>query len=86
MPAAISVAQVIDALEGPFAITECASDGGSCSQESHCAVRANWQRINDTVWHALATSSFAWALAPSALYPPNWQQAKAEKKTKKQAT
>ena len=66
MPAAISVAQVIDALEGPFAITECASDGGNCSQESHCAERANWQRINDNVWHALAGVSLADMVVPPA--------------------
>lgn len=63
-PSAISVAEVIHALEGPLAMTECTSDAGSCSQEPYCAVRANWQRINDTVQRALAEVNLADMVAP----------------------
>lgn len=50
----ITVAEIITALEGPIAITECINDSpGECSQEPFCPVRGNWQRINDAIRHAL---------------------------------
>ena len=54
-PDAISIVEVITALEGPIAVTECTdeSDDASCAHETHCAVRGNWQRINDAVLAAL---------------------------------
>lgn len=54
MPAAISVAEIIGALDGPIAITECI-DGmpGECSNETVCPVRGNWQRINGAILSAL---------------------------------
>ncbi len=59
-PEAISVAEIIGALEGPIAITECIEDGpGECSQESFCAVRGNWQRINLAIRQALEAISLA---------------------------
>jgi FeS assembly SUF system regulator len=53
-PAAISVAEVISAMEGPIAVTECSDDSHSeCVVESSCRVRTNWHRINDAVRGAL---------------------------------
>ena len=53
-PGQITVAQIISALDGPIAITECIDDTpGECSQESFCGVRANWQRINEAIRGAL---------------------------------
>ena len=49
---AISAAEIIDALEGPVAITECSS-GGGCNLESFCRVGAAWQRINLSIRKAL---------------------------------
>ena len=55
-PAEISVAEVIAALDGPIAITECAPDSSEeCSYEAFCRVRANWQRINRAVRDALGS-------------------------------
>ena len=65
-PAAISVAQIIHALEGPLAMTECTSVAGACTQEPYCAVRGNWQRINDTIYRALAQVTLADMVAPPA--------------------
>ena len=42
----ISVAEVIEAMEGPISLTECASDNCGCSYESYCAVGKPWQKIN----------------------------------------
>lgn len=49
----ISMAEIIAALEGPIAITECISVEGDCSHEPLCPVRSNWQRINQAVRAAL---------------------------------
>ena len=49
----ITVAEIIAAIEGPIAMTECSVDVGLCSQESHCAMRGNWQRISIAVARAL---------------------------------
>ena len=51
---AISAAEIIDALEGPVAITECSSaGGGGCNLESFCRVGVAWQRINLSIRKAL---------------------------------
>ncbi len=52
-PAAISAAEIIDALEGPVAITECSSVDGGCDLESYCRVGMAWQRINSSIRKAL---------------------------------
>ncbi|MGO4157008.1 SUF system Fe-S cluster assembly regulator [Cupriavidus sp. YAF13] len=52
-PQEISIAQVIDAMEGPAGMTECSIAAGLCAQEGMCSVRANWQRISLAIFHAL---------------------------------
>jgi FeS assembly SUF system regulator len=49
----ISIAEVITAIEGPIALTECVSTESHCEQEVHCVVQTNWERINSAVFHAL---------------------------------
>jgi FeS assembly SUF system regulator len=51
--AAISAAAILDALEGPVAITECSSAGGCCDLESYCRVGSAWQRVNTSIRRAL---------------------------------
>ncbi len=53
-PDAISIAEVISALEGPIAMTDCNAGDGLCQQESHCSVRPHWHVINQAVQEALA--------------------------------
>ncbi len=57
----VSVADIIAALDGPIAVTECTDDNAetSCTHETDCGVRTNWQRINDAVQSALAGISLA---------------------------
>jgi FeS assembly SUF system regulator len=57
-PTAISVAEIVTALEGPIAMTEClanAAEAGAfpCSIEASCPSRPNWQRINQAIGAAL---------------------------------
>ncbi len=45
----ISMADIIHAMDGPIGMTECSVTPGLCVQETACAVRANWQRVNRAV-------------------------------------
>ena len=60
----ISVAEVIAAIEGPIAMTECSVEEGLCSQEDNCGLRGNWQRISLAVARALQDVSLAEMSAP----------------------
>jgi len=60
----ISVAEVIAAIEGPIAMTECSVEEGLCSQEDSCDLRSNWQRISLAVAQALRDVSLAEMSAP----------------------
>jgi FeS assembly SUF system regulator len=64
VPEQISVAEIITALEGPIALTECVSNESHCEQETHCAVQTNWTRINNAVFHALDEVKLSDMLAP----------------------
>lgn len=52
-PREISLAQVIDAVEGPVGIIECGVVEGLCAHEEGCQVRRNWQRLNRVIRDAL---------------------------------
>jgi FeS assembly SUF system regulator len=68
-PRQITVSEIITALEGPIAITECIDDGpGECVQEAVCPLRSNWQLINAAIRGALdglRLSDMARPLPPS---------------------
>ncbi|MGE5468518.1 MAG: SUF system Fe-S cluster assembly regulator [Ignavibacteria bacterium] len=53
-PERISVAEVIAALEGSVAVTECGVPSGRCAQEASCPSRDNWRRLNHLVSGVLA--------------------------------
>ena len=53
-PDSISVAEIVDAVEGPIAVTECSAvQRGCCDLEGHCPTETNWVRINDAIRQAL---------------------------------
>lgn len=53
-PAAhITAAQILDALEGPMALIECAQHTHQCSIESTCGVGRAWQRVNLAIRRSL---------------------------------
>ena len=66
-PEEISVGDVIEALEGPIGITECASSPGSCEHEPTCPVRARWQEISGAVRNFLEEIPLTDLLCPTAL-------------------
>jgi FeS assembly SUF system regulator len=51
--AEINAADIIDAVEGPVALTECANGAGQCGIEATCQVGHGWQRISLAIHHAL---------------------------------
>ncbi len=55
----ISVADVIAAVEGPIALTDCVEGNSGCEAEQSCSVRGNWNRINDAIRDALEAVSLA---------------------------
>lgn len=65
-PEAISVAEIIAALDGPIAITDCTTgSAGLCELERLCPVSANWQRINRAVREALERVTLAEMAQPT---------------------
>jgi FeS assembly SUF system regulator len=57
--AEITAAHILDALEGPFAITECSGQHSTCGLESNCRVGHAWQRVNGAIRRALTDISLA---------------------------
>jgi Rrf2 family protein len=56
---AISAASIIDAIEGPVAITECSGNHSACDIESVCRTGSAWQRINGAIRRALEEITLA---------------------------
>ncbi len=56
----VTVAEIIEALDGPIALTACIETGsGDCGIETLCPARGNWQRINDAIRGALSDITLA---------------------------
>ena len=70
-PEDITVADIIKALEGPIALTECSDHAGDrCEIESLCPVSTPWRRINRAVFEALHGITLAEMASPRpALLP-----------------
>jgi FeS assembly SUF system regulator len=52
-PDQITAAQILDALEGPMALTECSHHVSQCGIESTCGVGRAWQRVNLAIRRSL---------------------------------
>jgi FeS assembly SUF system regulator len=60
----ITVAEIIEALEGPIALVECNAGPGHCEQEASCHVRDPWQRIHSTIRGTLSHVTLRGLVAP----------------------
>jgi Rrf2 family protein len=58
-PAAISVADVIQAIDGPLTVTACSETDDSCEQYSKCNIRDPLWQIKDRIVSALAATTVA---------------------------
>lgn len=65
----VSVADVISAMEGPIAMTECSVHEGLCSVEANCSARHNWQKVSQAVAGALQNISLADMSRPAQWTP-----------------
>lgn len=52
--ACITVAEVVEAIDGPINLTKCASNKTNCCHHSKCPAHPHWHKINTTVRNALA--------------------------------
>jgi len=67
----ISVADIVEAVDGPIAIAQCLHDKPSdCALESNCAVRPHWSLINVRVREALSDVSLAAIVAAERVGEP----------------
>jgi FeS assembly SUF system regulator len=58
-PDAISAAAILDALEGPLALTDCSVGTGHCCLEHSCTVGRTWQKVNVAIRKSLNEISLA---------------------------
>jgi FeS assembly SUF system regulator len=59
-PATISLADIVEAVEGPIAMTACTDNGShDCCIEENCRVKPHWNVVNGAVRGALAGVSLA---------------------------
>ena len=63
--AAISVADVIQAVDGPVTVTACSTDDHNCDQYSKCSIRDPLWKIKNRIFDALNTVSVAEMAAES---------------------
>ena len=57
--AAISAADIIDAVEGPVSLTECSNGSGLCGIETTCTVGHGWQGVSQAIRRALDAISLS---------------------------
>ena len=67
---AISVADVIQAIDGPLTVTACSTEAENCGQYAKCSVRDPLWRIKDRILSALATCSLAEVATEAPAEPP----------------
>jgi Rrf2 family protein len=67
--AAISVADIIQAIDGPLTVTACSTDAENCDQYGKCSVRDPLWRIKDRILSALATCSLQEVATDAAAEP-----------------
>jgi len=73
---AISVAEVVAAIDGDIGLTQCSVHVEECARTSYCPTRPHWAAINRAVGEALSAVSLDAMLTPAAFAfrvtsPPN---------------
>lgn len=69
-PAAISVAEVVAAIDGDIGMTQCSVHEADCRHTTYCPTRPHWAAINRAVGAALSAVSLDDMLTPFAFIPP----------------
>jgi len=58
-PREITAVDIIEAVEGPVAVTECTLAAGLCDLESTCQLGSQWQRLSAAIRRAMAEITLA---------------------------
>src|SRR5918999_2154537 len=66
----ISVADVIQAIDGPFTVTACSTENNDCEQYRKCSIRDPLWRIRERIAQALGTVTLAEMAAESDVPQP----------------
>ncbi len=66
---AISVAEVVAAIDGDIGLTQCSVHVDECSRTTYCPTRPHWAAINRAVGEALAAVSLDAMITPAAFAP-----------------
>ncbi len=70
-PSSISLADVIEAVEGPIAMTTCVDEHRhDCALDGHCLVKPHWGVVNTVVRDALASVTLSQLSRPAAIPAP----------------
>lgn len=48
-PSEITLREVVEIMEGPFALNACLSEAGQCARKPHCKVHQVWYRAQDAM-------------------------------------
>jgi len=68
--AEITLIEIVEAMEGPLAITECSLDHSQCGIFHRCGIRTGWRQINDVISDALRAVSLADMAREHVFIPP----------------
>ena len=68
-PSKISVAVIVEAIDGPIAITACLEESEDlCDTQSVCLLSGNWNKANRAILNALASVSLSDLLNPEDFF------------------
>ncbi|WP_231731807.1 RrF2 family transcriptional regulator, partial [Sphingomonas sp. CCH5-D11] len=70
-PATITLADIIEAVEGPIALTTCVDTAQhDCALDGSCRVKPHWAVVNNAVRGALAGITLTQLTATTPIVPP----------------
>ncbi|MGH7091102.1 MAG: SUF system Fe-S cluster assembly regulator [Stellaceae bacterium] len=72
---AISVAEVVAAIDGAIGVTQCSVHSPDCDRSAFCPTRPHWRRINQVVGTALAAVSLAEMVPHPPIFVPEQSSA-----------
>jgi Rrf2 family protein len=53
-PSDVTVVEIVEALEGPLAITECVNEEMTCDRSEDCVTRVVWRELSEAVRQVLS--------------------------------
>jgi len=64
LPQTIALIEIVEAMEGPLALTECSHQDSRCGIAQHCGLQFHWRQINEVIHDALRAVTLAQLLRP----------------------